>query len=218
MTGTLAGGIKAAETNKQRHGTDFYKKMGQKGGKARVPKGFSTNRALARVAGAKGGAKSKRGPARKKKPVEKAVEKLGTKGGKMNELELTYYGVVTAKKNSKQIIWNHTMRRPMLISNRRARRQEEDMVQSFMLQAYGEGWRGGSSTSTYQIEIQVWNKDRRRRDLDNQATAILDALVIAHVIPDDSVECVNRLSIEYKGQDKEEPRAVIKIREMAWQI
>lgn len=135
----------------------------------------------------------------------------------MNEITLTYFGVVTAKKNSKQIVWNKATRRPILISNRRARQQENDMVQSFMLDSYGQGWRGGSKNSTYHVSIEIWNKDRRRRDLDNQATAILDALVLAHIIPDDGVDYVQKLTVEYKGQDKEQPRARVKIKEIAWQ-
>ncbi len=138
----------------------------------------------------------------------------------MNEIELTYHGVVTAKKNSKQIIWNRRSKRPMLISNRRAKAQEENMAGTFYHQATEHGWRcdGSRENSTFNIEIQIWNKDRRRRDLDNQATAILDALVNAGIIPDDGVDFVSRIAVEYKGLDKEDPRAIIKIKELAWQI
>lgn len=138
----------------------------------------------------------------------------------MNEIELTYHGVVTAKKNSKQIIWNRRSKRPMLISNRRARAQEQNMTGVLYYQAREQGWRfeENRENSTFNIEIQIWNKDRRRRDLDNQATAILDALVNADIIPDDGVEYVSKLTVEYKGLDKEDPRATIRIKELAWQI
>lgn len=33
MAGTKAGGLKAAQTNKAKHGADFYAKIGAKGGK-----------------------------------------------------------------------------------------------------------------------------------------------------------------------------------------
>ena len=33
MAGNLIGGLKAAQSNKERHGADFYKKIGSKGGK-----------------------------------------------------------------------------------------------------------------------------------------------------------------------------------------
>lgn len=60
MGGTLEGGRKAAETNKKKYGEDFYKKIGAKGGGNSGTGGFFANRELARIAGAKGGRKSKR--------------------------------------------------------------------------------------------------------------------------------------------------------------
>lgn len=64
MSGTKAGGIKAAKTNLERHGVDFYKRIGQKGGQNGHTGGFAANRELARTAGAKGGSISRRGPAK----------------------------------------------------------------------------------------------------------------------------------------------------------
>ena len=63
MAGTKAGGMKAAATNKTRHGKDFYAKIGAKGGKIGTTGGFAANRELARLAGAKGGRISRRSKA-----------------------------------------------------------------------------------------------------------------------------------------------------------
>jgi hypothetical protein len=44
MSGTKTGGAKAAKTNTERHGEDFYKIIGSKGGKnfnPKKPKGFA---------------------------------------------------------------------------------------------------------------------------------------------------------------------------------
>lgn len=60
MAGTKLGGVKAAQTNKDRHGKDFYAKIGAKGGKNGTTGGFAANRELARIAGAKGGRISRR--------------------------------------------------------------------------------------------------------------------------------------------------------------
>ena len=66
MAGTKAGGKKAAQTNKTRHGADFYAKIGRKGGSVVGSKGgFAANPELARIAGAKGGRISRRGKAKK---------------------------------------------------------------------------------------------------------------------------------------------------------
>lgn len=68
MSGTKAGGIAAAKTNKARYGEDFYQVQGAKGGKLGRTGGFAAGedgRKRARIAGAIGGLKSKRGPSKK---------------------------------------------------------------------------------------------------------------------------------------------------------
>lgn len=61
MSGTPEGGKLAAATNKERHGADFYSKIGAKGGKLGRTGGFYANRELARSAGRAGGLISRRG-------------------------------------------------------------------------------------------------------------------------------------------------------------
>jgi general stress protein YciG len=73
MAGTRQGGRKAAEKNKERYGENFYANIGRIGGKAGHTGGFAADPELARRAGAIGGRKSKRGPA-KKKEEEKEEE------------------------------------------------------------------------------------------------------------------------------------------------
>lgn len=69
MTGTREGGKKAALTNIRKYGKDFYRDIGHKGGQNGHTGGFAANPALARIAGAKGGRVSRRGPAKKKMAV-----------------------------------------------------------------------------------------------------------------------------------------------------
>lgn len=61
MSGTKEGGLKAAKTNFLKHGKDFYSRIGRKGGKNGHTGGFAANPALAKIAGKKGGSKSRRG-------------------------------------------------------------------------------------------------------------------------------------------------------------
>ena len=70
MAGTKAGGLKAKITNLERHGEDFYRNIGRKGGKAGRTGGFYANRDLARIAGAKGRKISRRGKAKPKVETE----------------------------------------------------------------------------------------------------------------------------------------------------
>jgi uncharacterized protein len=60
MSGNRVGGLRAARRNKELYGTDFYKKIGSKGGKLGHTGGFAADRELARVAGALGGSRSRR--------------------------------------------------------------------------------------------------------------------------------------------------------------
>lgn len=57
-----AAGLKAKRTILAQHGSDYYAKIGRKGGSRTDtrPKGFEADRALARLAGAKGGAASRK--------------------------------------------------------------------------------------------------------------------------------------------------------------
>ena len=66
MSGNREGGKKPSVTNKKKYGDDFYKRIGRQGGSKSHPetRAFATNPELAKVAGAKGGKISKRGPAR----------------------------------------------------------------------------------------------------------------------------------------------------------
>ena len=60
MTGTKAGGKKAAKTNIAVHGKDFYKVIGAKGGRNGHTGGFASSHELAVRAGRIGGLKSSR--------------------------------------------------------------------------------------------------------------------------------------------------------------
>lgn len=65
MSGTKAGGMKAAATNKAKYGIGFYSRIGKIGGHNGHTGGFFANPELARIAGSKGGRRSKRGPVKK---------------------------------------------------------------------------------------------------------------------------------------------------------
>lgn len=73
MSGTKAGGLKAAKTIMKRYGEDFYGEIGRRGGSNGHSGGFASNkvgadgltgRERSRIAGRKGGLISRRGPAK----------------------------------------------------------------------------------------------------------------------------------------------------------
>lgn len=62
MAGSREGGLEAAETNKRLYGEDWYARIGKIGGMKSRTGGFAApgGRERARIAGAIGGAKSRR--------------------------------------------------------------------------------------------------------------------------------------------------------------
>lgn len=65
MAGTKEGAAKAVATIRDRYGDDYYVRLGRIGGQNGHTGGFAANPELAREAGRKGGAISRRGPAKK---------------------------------------------------------------------------------------------------------------------------------------------------------
>ena len=88
MSGTVSGGLKAAKTNKERYGENYYAEMGRKGGQNGHTGGFASNRERARIAGAKGGRSSKRGENLQKKLDEIFYEYITTQ---LNEGSSLHY-------------------------------------------------------------------------------------------------------------------------------
>lgn len=78
MPATKEGGIKAAKTNKERYGEDFYVKIGAKGGAKSRGGGFASNRELAREAGRIGGKASRKTAIKQVEAEAKQTEKEHT--------------------------------------------------------------------------------------------------------------------------------------------
>lgn len=93
MAGTVEGGRKAAATNRKKYGKEFYANIGRKGGRNGHTGGFAANPELAKIAGAIGGRKSKRGPAKRGGKVvnasytEDQLERIRNEGKGLSTLD-----------------------------------------------------------------------------------------------------------------------------------
>lgn len=128
------------------------------------------------------------------------------------EFMTTYLGQVGSKKNNKVIAINRRTGQPFVRMNDLAKAQEREMVavfkDDFLIQRMRREWFEGRRI---EVVVEIWNKDARKHDLDNQLSTILDALSKAQVIPDDSQMTVAKVTAEYKGIDREDPRAEITV-------
>ena len=114
MGGTRAGGLKAKETNLKKHGADFYKKIGSKGGKNGHTGGFFNNPALARIAGAKGGRNGRRDVG----IVYKAVSAESTYSGSAKHLaevlDVSVSSIYIALKGNRKVLGEYEITRQEL--------------------------------------------------------------------------------------------------------
>lgn len=71
-------------------------------------------------------------------------------------------------------------------------------------------WRGWEVVHyPLSLIITFYFDNNRRHDLDNALSSVMDALVAAGVMTDDSLNYVDSITIQYGGYDKEYPRVEI---------
>ena len=118
---------------------------------------------------------------------------------------LVIYGNVPSQKNRKIISQNRATGRPFLRSAPKVKEwQEQASIQ------LNRQWRGLKVVGyPISMDIVFYFDSLRRRDLDNALSSVMDALVAAGVIEDDSVAFVNAIKVVYGGLDREKPRAEI---------
>lgn len=132
-------------------------------------------------------------------------------------LYLVYHGTVLSKKNR-----HITTRQGIVVPDAKAKANEADMVNQFITQLRKQGGtkiytqthterliEANAKGTKYFVKMSIYNGTNRRRDLDNQATSILDALTKSGAIADDCSKYVRALFVEYAGLDRTDPRAEI---------
>lgn len=125
-------------------------------------------------------------------------------------MQLTILGDVPSQKNGKQIAFNKSTGKQFVISNKRVLDWKKDAIESLQLQFKGY------KVSGYPVPVtlEFYYGSRRRKDLDNGAGGVMDALVQAGVLEDDNYNFVNCLVLKHGGYDKENPRVEIYLDEV----
>jgi len=120
---------------------------------------------------------------------------------------LTIPGNTPSQKNGKEIAINRKTGQRFVRSNDRVKEWRKMAALELLTQ-----FRGYRVTD-YPIDLNIvfWFDNERRHDLDNACAGVMDALVEAMVLEDDSVKFVSCLTLQYGGVDKENPRCEIYI-------
>lgn len=134
-------------------------------------------------------------------------------------IRLVYRGIVLSKKN-RHIISRHGG----VIPDAKARANQQDienqiaiqlreqkMTDAFALDQTGRMLKAKRLNAEYHIRFDIYAGNEIRRDLDNQASTLLDAIVEVGAIPDDSTKFLKTLVVTHKGLDRTNPRAEIQI-------
>lgn len=123
-----------------------------------------------------------------------------------NLITLYYDGVIYSKKNSKQII--QVKGRPVIISNKNAKKNEQDMAAEFAFQVAKNHWKPDGK---YSVSMYFTRKDNVRRDLDNLTTSVLDALVLGGALQDDNTHLIGELHIYDMGVNEQQVGVMVTI-------
>ena len=118
-------------------------------------------------------------------------------------MKLNIVGSIPSKKNCKIMICRGS--RPLIISSQKYRDWHTE--QAYRIAQY----RPNKPYSECFIEIRYFMPDKRKTDMDNKASSILDLLKDMEFIVDDNCFVVRKLIQEFCGVDKKNPRAEVEI-------
>lgn len=123
-------------------------------------------------------------------------------------MKISFYigGQVVSQKNSKQIAYNKRTGKAFIMSSKRV-----------------QDWKKSSEKYLYnipridgpvEITMTFFNQDRRKRDIDNLQTSVLDLLKNNLIIEDDNCFIVQKISSIFGGIDKTNPRVEVLIKSL----
>lgn len=121
-------------------------------------------------------------------------------------MNITLFGRIPSKKNSKRIICRGNF--PKVLPSKEYERWHNE--QMWQIKKY----KPKTPIDYCEIYISFYFPDRRKCDLSNKAESVLDFLVDAGIIKDDSWQIVDNLFLYSCGVDSKKPRAEIEIVEL----
>lgn len=113
---------------------------------------------------------------------------------------------IPSQKNSKMIAFNKSTNRPFIMSNPKVKEWQVETAKSLigLPNIFGP----------VEISMKFVHKDRRKKDIDNEQTSILDLLKNNGIIEDDNCFIVRKLNAEFVGIDKDNYGVEIEIKKI----
>lgn len=121
----------------------------------------------------------------------------------MEKREFRITGQVPAQKNSKRVAYNRRTGKPFIMT--------ETRVKEWQYQAWAETCSVQPIQGPVSIQMRFYNKDARKRDIDNMMTSVLDLIKNGKMIEDDDCFVVRRIVGEFMGQSKDDPHVDVTI-------
>lgn len=117
--------------------------------------------------------------------------------------KITIYGETPSKKNQKQIFRNKYTGKPFIMSSQR----HTDWHSKAITQLEGVDY----LEDIKRVTLTFYTATRRKADLTNRADSVMDLLVDAQILKDDSWWVVPEILLVFGGLDKLKPRVEIEI-------
>ena len=112
-------------------------------------------------------------------------------------------GIIPSKKNNKFIVMKDG--KPIIISSEKYRDWEKDMMWVLRVQNREKLF----INYPVSISFRFYSKTKRKFDLDNKVTSLLDLLVKASILDDDNYNVVKRISAEFMGFGEDKCEIII---------
>lgn len=125
----------------------------------------------------------------------------------MEQITLRLNGQVPSQKNSKQIAYNQRTHRPFIMTSPRVKAWQKDAMLQLATVPPIKG--------AVAIHIVFTHKDKRKRDIDNEQTSIMDILKNMSIIEDDNCFIVRKAVSEFAGVDPKNAGADITITKLS---
>lgn len=123
-------------------------------------------------------------------------------------MKLTITGDTPSLKNSKQI-YRTSSGRPFITSSKRAK--DWNMEKRVEIHSMHLPPMAVDEENPVSVSVIFYNSTRRKADIDNKLTAILDLIKDTGLISDDNCFVVRKIHAEFGGVDRENPRAEVSI-------